>query len=224
MQNLTLVFDLDGTLIDTAPDLVGATNHVLTAEGLAPVADEQVRPYVSFGARRMIERGLQLHGVVRTSEQTDALLAAFLAFYADNIAVHSRPYPLLESTLSDLAASGVRLAVCTNKREDLSRKLLDTLGMSARFAAICGSDTFAVRKPHPDHLIGTITAAGGDISHAIMVGDSDVDVRTAKAAGIPMIGVSFGYTEIPMRDLGPDALIDHYSEFRPVLDRLRNLA
>ena len=224
MQNLTIVFDLDGTLIDTAPDLVGATNHVLAAEGLVPVTDAQVRPYVSFGARRMIERGLELRGALRSIEETDRMLEVFLAFYANNIAVRSRPYPLLEATLSELAASGARLAVCTNKRENLSRKLLDALGLSQRFAAICGSDTFTVRKPHPDHLIGTIKAAGGDASRAIMVGDSDVDVCTAKAAGIPIIGVSFGYTDIPMRDLGPDALIDHYSEFRPELDRLRNLA
>ena len=217
MQGLTVVFDLDGTLIDTAPDLIGATNHVLGIAGMAAVAGDAIRPYVSFGARAMIERGIALNRQARSGADVDRMFETFLAYYANNIAAESRPYPALLATLDGLAGAGARLAVCTNKREDLSRLLLAELAMTERFAAICGRDTFAVCKPHPDHLTGAIRAAGGDIRRAVMVGDSNTDVATAKAAGIPVIGVSFGYTEVPMRDLAPDAVIDHYDEFGAAL-------
>ena len=211
-------FDLDGTLVDTAPDLHAATNHVLGQAGHAAVPGHELRPYISFGSRRMIQRGLELHGCRVVPAELDTMFQALLAFYADNIAVDSRPYPHLEVVLDVLSGRGMRLAVCTNKVEGHSRKLLAALGLDARFAAICGRDTFTVCKPDPGHLTGTIAQAGGDPRHAIMVGDSDTDVSTARAAGIPVIGVTFGYTDVPMRDLRPDALIDHYAEFGAALD------
>ena len=221
MQGLTVVFDLDGTLIDTAPDLINACNHVMAGAGLGPVPDAVLRPCISFGSRLMIQRGLEHHGHAVPTLEIDTMWQAFLAYYADNIAVDSQPYPHIREVLANLAERGVRLAVCTNKLQGLSNKLLDTLGLSKSFAAICGRDTFAVCKPHPDHLRGTIARAGGDPAGSVMVGDSDTDVETAKAAGIPFIGVSFGYTDVPMRDLKPDILIDHYSEFDAALGRLR---
>jgi phosphoglycolate phosphatase len=217
MAPLTVVFDLDGTLVDTAPDLIRATNHVMGLVGLSPVPEHEIRPLVSFGSKRMIERGLELHGRPLPADEIDRLWRTFLDFYAENIAVDSRPYPMIEATLDDLAARGVRLAVCTNKLEGLSRTLLDTLGLADRFAAICGRDTFAVCKPHPGHLTGAIAQAGGDPARAVMVGDSDTDVDTARAARIPIIGVTFGYTDVPMRELAPDALIEHYAEFGTAL-------
>ena len=220
MQGFTLAFDLDGTLVDTAPDLVRAVNHVLGRSGYADVPGAAVRPAVSFGARAMIERGLAINGVTASVSQVDEMLDVFLAYYADNIAEESRPFPALEAVLDRAAAAGARLAVCTNKRVDLSIKLLDALGMSPRFDAICGRDTFAVCKPHPGHLPGAREMAGGRPERAVMVGDSDTDVSTARAAGIPIIGVSFGYTDVPMRDLSPDALIDHYDEFEAALARI----
>ena len=222
MHGLTLAFDLDGTLIDTAPDLIRATNYVLAGAGLPAVAGDAIRPYVSFGARRMIERGLELNDAPLTVGEVDVMFESFLAYYADNIAAESRPYPTLLATLDTLAGAGAKLAVCTNKRENLSRRLLAELGLAQRFSAICGRDTFSVCKPHPDHLTGTIAAAGGDPRRAVMIGDSNTDVSTAKAAGIPIIGVSFGYTEVPMRDLAPDAVIDHYDEFGAALSRVLN--
>ena len=217
---ITLVFDLDGTLIDTAPDLIRATNHVLAGSGLAAVSGEALRPFVSFGARRLITRGLELSDTTLAEPEVDALLATFLAYYADNIAAESRPYPSVLDVLDRAAARGATLAVCTNKREHLSRKLLAELGLAQRFAAICGFDTFDVCKPDPGHLTGTIARAGGVPERAVMIGDSNTDVATARAAAIPIIGVSFGYTDVPMHALGPDAVIDHYDEFEAALARL----
>ncbi len=221
MTPITVVFDLDGTLVDTAPDLVNATNHVLAGIGLPAVPEAVLRPVISIGSRRMIEEGLSYHGRTLEASRVDEMWRALLAYYADNIAVDSRPYPGVDAVLDDLQRQDIIIAVCTNKLEGLSRQLLSALGMARRFSAICGRDTFQVCKPHPDHLIGAITAAGGVARHAVMVGDSDTDVSTAKAAGIPIIGVGFGYSEIPMRDLEPDALIGHYREFPAALRRLQ---
>lgn len=221
MTPITVVFDLDGTLVDTAPDLINATNHVLAGIELPAVPAEILRPFISIGSRRMIEEGLAFHGRTLEAPAIDAMWKAFLAYYADNIAVDSRPYPAVEAVLDDLQHQGVKLAVCTNKLEALSRRLLAALGLEQRFAAICGRDTFPVYKPHPDHLIGAIAAAGGVAGGAVMVGDSDTDVSTARAAGVPIIGVGFGYSEIPMHALEPDELIGHYREFAAALRRVQ---
>lgn len=221
MHDLTVVFDLDGTLVETAPDLIRATNHALELAGLKPVSPDAIRPSISFGGRAMIVKGLELNGARLSEPEIDALLAPFMAHYADNIAAGSRPFPGLEAALGDLAARGARLAVCTNKREGMSRKLLDALGLSHRFAAIAGRDTFPVYKPHPDHLIGVIRLAGGSPDCAVMVGDSHTDIKTARAAGIPVIAVPFGYTDIPVSELGPDAVMAHYDALLATVDRIR---
>lgn len=220
MPSPIVVFDLDGTLIDTAPDLINAANHVLGRIGLGPVPGSVLRPFISFGSRRMIEEGLAHHRRQMPAVEIDGMWKEFLAYYANNIAIDSRPYPHVETVLHELAQRGIALAVCTNKLEHLSRQLLGTLGIEHRFAAICGRDTFPVCKPHPDHLRSTIAAAGGTTDRAVMVGDSDTDVSTAKAAGIPIIGVGFGYSETPMLALSPDALIEHYRDFDAALSRL----
>lgn len=140
----------------------------------------------------------------------DRMLAEFLVHYEANIAAESRPFPGAVSALEAFAAQGAILAVCTNKRESLSRRLLQALGLDHYFSAIAGRDTFPMSKPDPGHLTGTIALAGGDPSHAVMIGDSEVDLRTAKAAGIPIILVSFGYATAPLHGLSPDAMIDHF--------------
>lgn len=213
MDGFTIAFDLDGTLVDTAPDLIRATNHVLAQEGLAPVEASVILPWVSAGAWSMLEHGLAAHRVKRTETEMKAMFDLFLAFYSDNVAVDSRPFPMIPELLDRLDAAGARLVVCTNKREGVSRRLLSELGLMKWFRALAGRDTFAFYKPHPAHLAGVVAAAGGDMARTIMVGDTQTDVATARAAGVPVIGVSFGYTEVPMRELGPDAVIDHYSEF-----------
>jgi phosphoglycolate phosphatase len=220
MRDLTIVFDLDGTLVETAPDLIRATNHVMALAGLEPVAPADVRPSISFGGRAMIVKALELRRARLPDSEIDRLLEHFLEHYAGNIAVESHPFPGLENALDQLAAEGARLAVCTNKREGMSRILLETLALSDRFAAIAGRDTFLVHKPHPDHLTGAVRLAGGDPRRAVMVGDSDTDLKTARAAGIPMIGVPFGYSDVPMEELGPDALIEHYDHLLDAVARV----
>jgi phosphoglycolate phosphatase len=140
----------------------------------------------------------------------DRLYADYIAYYAEHIADHSRPFPGLEAALDELADNGFRLAVCTNKLEWLSVRLLDALNLSNRFAAICGQDTFGMQKPDPEILRRTIMSAGGDASRAIMVGDSATDIATARAAGVPVIAVDFGYTETPVTAFGPDRVISAF--------------
>ena len=224
LTGTTIVFDLDGTLVDTAPDLTAATNHTLSLQGLAPITVAELHPFIGHGSYAMIEAGLRFRGASVAREGIKRLHEHFLAFYADNIAVGSRPFEGIPELLDHLLASGARLAVCTNKLEGLSKALLQALGLAARFGAIAGGDTLAVRKPAPGHLTGVIDMAGGRADRAVMVGDSEVDFATAAAAGIPAIGVTFGYTPRPVRELAPElgvgAVIDHYREFMPALERV----
>jgi phosphoglycolate phosphatase len=215
-----VVFDLDGTLVDTAPDLINALNFVLEREGLPPVPLHSARNMIGAGARRLIERGLELEGRTASLEDITRLTSDFIDYYAAHIADHSRPFDGLESALDDLAAIGYRFAVCTNKLEWLSKLLLEQLGLSSRFAAICGADTFGVSKPDPAILRQTVARAGGELSSAIMVGDAGPDIGVARRAGIPVIGVAFGYAEVPIAELKPDRLIDHMRELPEAVQRL----
>jgi phosphoglycolate phosphatase len=216
----TLVFDLDGTLVDTAPDLISALNFILEREGMPPVPLHAARTMIGAGARRLLERGLELDGRAISIADIDRLTADFIDYYAAHIADASQPFEGLEAALDDLARAGYRFAVCTNKLEWLSKLLLDRLGLSPRFAAICGADTFGVSKPDPVILQQTVARAGGQLSSAIMVGDAGPDVGVARRAGIPVIGVAFGYTEVPMAELQPDRLIDRMSELREAVESL----
>ena len=216
----TIVFDLDGTLVDTAPDLINALNYVLDREGLPPVPMHAARNMIGAGARRLIERGLELEGRAAGVADITRLTRDFIDHYAAHIADLSRPFEGLEGALDDLGARGYRFAVCTNKLEWLSKLLLDQLGLSARFAAICGADTFGVSKPDPAILRQTIAQAGGQMSSAIMVGDAGTDIGVARRAGIPVIGVAFGYTEVPIADLKPDRLVNHMRELPAAVESL----
>lgn len=209
-----LVFDLDGTLVDTATDLVATLNVILEGEGLAALDYQDARSMVGHGARVLIERGLAANGATRDAGAIDRLFDAYIAQYAAHIADTSRPFEGVIAALDHFADEGFLLAVCTNKLEGLSMLLLDGLGLSDRFAAICGADTFAARKPDPLALTETIQRAGGDPRRAIMIGDSKTDIDTAKAAGIPVIAVDFGYTPVPVTELGPDIVISHFDELR----------
>jgi phosphoglycolate phosphatase len=216
----TVVFDLDGTLVDTAPDLINALNFILDREGLPPVPLHAARNMIGAGARKLIERGLELEGRSATVEDINRLTADFIEYYAAHIADVSRPFEGLEAALDDLAARGYRFAVCTNKLEWLSKLLLDQLGLSGRFSAICGADTFGVAKPDPVILQQTVARAGGTLAGAIMVGDAGPDIGVARRAGIPVIGVEFGYTEVPIADLRPDRLIGHMRDLPGAVESL----
>jgi phosphoglycolate phosphatase len=204
-----IVFDLDGTLVDTAPDLIGALNHVLAAQGLPPLPLERARNLIGAGARKLIERGLEAEGRVADGPEMARLTQDFIDHYAAHIADESKPFEGLNEALDALEARQCRFAVCTNKLEWLSRLLLDKLDLSRRFAAICGADTFGVAKPDPAILRQTIAMAGGEPRNAVMVGDAGPDVGAARRASIPVIGVTFGYTEVPIAELKPDRLITH---------------
>jgi phosphoglycolate phosphatase len=216
----TIVFDLDGTLVDTAPDLISALNYILGREGLPAVPLHLARNMIGAGARRLLERGLELDGRSIGPEDIDRLTKDFIDYYAAHIADASRPFEGLEAALDDLSARGYRFAVCTNKLEWLSKRLLDQLGLSERFSAICGADTFGVSKPDPAILRQTVVRAGGVLSSAIMVGDAGPDVGVARRAGIPVIGVEFGYTEVPIADLKPDRLIGHMADLPEAVESL----
>jgi phosphoglycolate phosphatase len=207
-----IAFDLDGTLVDTAPDLIAALNHVLDREGLPPLPLKSARNMIGAGARKMIERGLERDGRTMSTDDVSRLLRDFIDYYAAHIADASRPFEGLEAALDDLEAQGFRFAVCTNKLEWLSKLLLDKLDLSRRFAAICGADTFGIAKPDPTILRETVARAGGQLSGAIMVGDAGPDIGVARRAGVPVIGVEFGYTDVPIAELKPDRLIGHMRE------------
>jgi phosphoglycolate phosphatase len=216
----TIVFDLDGTLVDTAPDLVDTLNAVLARHDVPPVSFAAARAMIGAGVKPLLQRALASNAIHPSTAELDALYGEYLKLYAEHIADRSRPFPGLTGALDALARQGCRLAVCTNKLEWLSLRLLDALGLATRFGAICGQDTFAMRKPDPDMLRLTIGRAGGDTAHAVMVGDSMTDVATARAANIPVIAVDFGYTEIPPAELGADRLISH---FDALADAVREL-
>lgn len=219
----TVVFDLDGTLVDTAPDLIAALNHVLDREGLPPLPLKSARNMIGAGARKMIERGLEAAGHVVGTDDLNRLMKDFVDYYASHIADASLPFEGLEAALDELAAQGCRFAVCTNKLEWLSKLLLDQLGLSGRFSAICGADTFGVAKPDPIILQQTVARAGGTIAATIMVGDAGPDVGVARRAGVPVIGVEFGYTDVPIAELKPDRLIGHMRDLPAAVESLNKI-
>src|SRR5262249_35291468 len=213
----TIVFDLDGTLVDTAPDLISALNLVLSREGLPPVGYDHARRMIGDGARRMIGGALIGGGHSVAGAELHRIFRGFIDHYGAHIADRSRPFPRLESILKRLTAEGLRLAVCTNKLERLAVRLLDALKLSNYFAAICGQDTFGMQKSDPQMLRLTIRRAGGELHRAVMVCDSRTDVRTARAANVPVIAVDFGYSEVPVATLHPDRFIGSFVELPAAL-------
>ncbi len=220
LDGAVIAFDLDGTLVDTAHDLIGTLNMLLDEEGLAALPLHEGRPFIGRGARWLIERGFSAAGAPLAEQRIGPLFDRFIAHYHANIAVESRPFPGVVETLDQLKAAGARLAVCTNKRTDLSVALLDALDLSRRFSAVIGADAALAPKPDARHLLTTVDAVGGDISRTIMVGDAATDAGAARAAGAGLVLVSFGYTETPVEELGADALIHGFDELTEACIRL----
>lgn len=217
-----IVFDLDGTLVDSAPDLTRALNETLDLEGLPPVSVAKARKMVGQGARVLIERAAASSGVSFSPAHLDELTRSFIGFYRVDIASATAPYPGAPEALAKLANAGAKLAVCTNKRTDLSVQLLDALGLTARFSAIVGADATPNKKPHPDHYRAAVARAGGDVRRSVMIGDTVSDVGAAKAAGAPVILVRFGYGEDALETLGADAIAERFSEIPAMCARLLN--
>lgn len=207
-----IVFDLDGTLVDTAPDLVETLNVIFAREGFAPLPYATARPLIAGGAKVMIARGVEVGGRVLPAAKLEQMFADFIAHYSEHLADRSRPFPGVIEALDVLERRGHRFAVCTNKLEGLSVRLLNELELAGRFAAICGQDTFGIQKPDPEIFRRTVAAAKGSLPHAIMIGDSVTDIRTARAAGVPVVAVDFGYSERPIAEFDPDRIISHYAD------------
>lgn len=221
LAGAVIAFDLDGTLVETAPDLVATLNWLLAQEGLAPLPLDQGRPLIGRGAPWLIERGfVAASGSPPAEERKQALLDRFIERYLANIANESLPFPGVIAALERLKDAGAKLAVCTNKRTFLSRALLDALDMSRWFDAIVGPDLAPAAKPDPRHLETAVAMAGGALPRVVMVGDAATDAGAARAAGAGLVLVSFGYTEIPVAELGADVLIDHFDELPDACFRL----
>lgn len=212
-------FDLDGTLVDSARDLGAAVNHALRLAGRDPVPDEEIPPLIGGGAKRMLERALVRDGGMSEAEFRP-LYKELLRFYETNLCVHTRPFSGCEPMLDELAGAGCRLAVVTNKFEGFARRLLDELGLLGRFDAVLGGDTLGPgkAKPEPDLLLAMIARCGG--GRAVFVGDTQADTGAAKAAGIPCVAVSFGFSAHEAEQLGADAVIDDLSQLPDALRAL----
>jgi len=216
----TIAFDLDGTLIDTAPDLAASLNAVLAEQGVAPVSMEAARSMVGHGAKAMIERGYAATGIPLPPEASPRFVERFIEIYRARIAEESRPFPGCLDALEALEDAGAVLVIATNKRTDLAVAVIEALGMSRHFAAIVGADMAPAAKPDARHILFAVEEADGDPDMAVMVGDSATDVNGAKNAGVPVIAVSFGYTDVAAAELGADAVIDRYDELLAAIARL----
>ncbi|MFP6747304.1 MAG: phosphoglycolate phosphatase [Alphaproteobacteria bacterium] len=215
-----VLFDLDGTLIETAPDLCGALNHTLAQAGRAGVEVAQVRHMIGDGARVMLRLGLEATGEVAGEEEIEQWFNVLLDYYGNHVADQSFVFPGVPAALGTLRRAGLKLAVCTNKPHALSNRLFEKLGMAHHFDAVLGGDSLAVRKPHAGHILGTLEAIGVPAGRAVMIGDSANDLNAARNAGIPVVLVTFGYTTTPVQELGADALIDHFDQLLPALNEL----
>lgn len=224
MQSPLVVFDLDGTLADTNRDLIPALNRTTALEGLPAVPFADIGHVVGHGARAMLQRAFAYHGRSLTPATEERLFERFLIDYGENLAVATILFEGVVDALDLLAGDGYRLAVCTNKPEALARRLLDALDVTRRFAAITGGDSFTFRKPDARHLTQTVEMAGGVVAHSVMIGDSPTDVATARAAGIPVVAVDFGYTDVAPTQLGADVLISHFRDLPAAVALLRPVA
>ncbi|MFY8143983.1 MAG: phosphoglycolate phosphatase [Caulobacter sp.] len=210
LNGATIAFDLDGTLVDTAPDLVGALNTILAQESLPPLPFDDVRLMVGRGARALLERGFAAAGAPLMAEQAPALVQRFIDVYHGRIADESAPFPGVVEVLTDLKAAGAKLVVCTNKLTNLSTALLDAVALSSFFEAVIGADLAPAAKPDGRHVAAAVAAVGGDVTRAVMIGDSINDALGARNAGVPGVLVSFGYTEDPVETLGADLVIHSF--------------
>ena len=216
-----VLFDLDGTLADTALDLCHTMNVLLERHGRSRIPETHVRPMVGAGARKIMERGFKATGAPVDEAFLDQLFEEFLEYYGNHIADHTVLFPGVRDQLDALTTRDVKLGVCTNKAERLTHQLLEILEIADFFPVVIGGDTLAVRKPDPLHLTEAVAWLGGTIESTVMVGDSRPDIEAARAATISSICVTFGYTDIPAAQLGADHLIDHFDALPAALKALR---
>jgi len=210
LKGFTIAFDLDGTLVDTAPDLTRAMNHVLRSEGLDELDVESVRPLIGRGALALIARGFEEAGREFVDTDAERLKAVFIGYYNENIVVDSRPFDGVVEAIEELLSDDAILVICTNKPQGLSEKLLETLRLNHHFAAIVGADAVVARKPDPGHVREAILRGGGDLCRAAFVGDSETDERAARGSGLPFLLYPHGYRSASLVELAADAVFDDY--------------
>jgi len=220
MQESAIIFDLDGTLVDTAPDIHDALNHTLRLAGRDTINLEHVRNMIGQGARALLEKGLTETGGMPKSERFEELVIDFFAYYKKHLSDNSKPYEGVIAALEAFQSEGAVLGVCTNKSVQFAKPLLIDLNLDRFFTAITGGDSFSIKKPDGGHITGTLDQMGYIGNKAFMIGDSINDIKAAHNAGIPCIAVSFGYTETPVHDLGPDHIINHFDELVPLIRSL----
>jgi phosphoglycolate phosphatase len=218
MTGFLLLFDLDGTLVDTLPDLTSALNEALREHGLAPLLPAEVRPMIGDGMAMLLARGFAARGAERAA--ADAMFPRFIEIYEASATARSRPYPGVSETLAALRRRGYRTAVCTNKPQHATGEVLRGMGLSDLFDGYAGGDRFAVRKPDPGHLLSLIDELGGDRRRAAMIGDSENDAASARAAGLPLLLMRYGYARIDPGQLGADVVLDRFDELPEALERL----
>lgn len=218
----TVIFDLDGTLIDTISDIKTALDISLSNYGIEPLPTSVLKTLVGKGSKILIEKTLKNSNIHPSSIQIKNILKDFLYNYKTNISKKSTPFPGIINTLEWLSQNQIKTAVCTNKYESFARLLINNLGLDIYFHAITGGDTFEFRKPHQDHIFKTIEIAGGSANKSVMIGDSITDINAAKNASIPVIAVSWGYSDVDIKTLDADFTIDHGSEIIPTIKKIFN--
>mgnify|MGYP000323890991 CR=1 FL=1 len=221
MSTPCAIFDLDGTLAHTAPDLVGAANDLFSGRGFAPMPLSIAETTAGFGGKALIRAAFDHAGQSYEEQEVDGLYHPFLDRYAERIADESRLYDGVIDTLDALDARGWIIGVCTNKPEGLARTLLQRLDVLHRFGALVGADTLPVRKPDPVALLTTIERCGAEAYFSVMIGDTDTDRNTARNAGIPCIMTSFGYSDTPVAEMTPEAVVDSFAEMLDALEAVR---
>jgi phosphoglycolate phosphatase len=212
MKQPIAVFDLDGTLVHTAPDLVSSINYAISKTGFLPAEYSELAPFAGTGGRGMLQSYCNTRNIAFTEPEIINIISNFLDDYEVNLPGQSIVYEGAIEFVLALKSAGFKTAICTNKPQKLADKLLTKLNIERHFDAICGADYFAFRKPDPRHLTETIALTGGNISRAIMFGDSQTDFDTANAAGIPVVGLTFGYSPEPVTKFKTHKIVSHYNE------------
>lgn len=208
-----VVFDLDGTLVDSVGDITSSINELLLAKRLMPFSEEVVLTFIGDGMDALVERAFQERGISFNSVELRSAVEAYETIYGARLTETTKVYAGVIPLIDELKTRGIRIAVCTNKVEDQAVRIVEGLGLETRFNAIVGERSGRPHKPSPIPLLHTLESLGVEAVDTVMVGDSIADVKCAQAAGVAIIGVSFGYSKTPMRDLGADATIDVYDEF-----------